>query len=200
MSTASHKHPSPIPASNGERGVLSRLGVPALAALLLFAAGGDARAQQGPLSGMPRISAAPDDEDPKQISSREEMLRNIAIKRRALAYKENIERAKENAALGAELRQTYGRVKNLGSAEQKKLGRMEKLARAIREEAGGDDDKEGLVDVPAGFDASFAQLEKLSVELQNKVEKTPRHVVSTSVINTANKLLGLIRHLRASFK
>lgn len=199
MTEASHNSPFTVSASGGARAV-PRLCVPALSLLLLFAAGTVARAQHGPLGGLPRISAAPGDEDPKQISSREEMLRNLEIKRREISHKENIERAKENAALGAELRKVYERAKALGSAEQKKLGRMEKLARAIREQAGGDDDKEGLKEVPDGLDASFVELEKLSGELQNKVEKTPRHVVSTSVISTANRLLGLIRHLRATFK
>jgi hypothetical protein len=128
------------------------------------------------------------------------MLRNVEIKRREQAYKENLERAKESAALGAELREAYERAKGLGSAEQKKLSRMEKLARAIREQAGGDDNKEDMKDWPPDPGASFVQLQELSEELNTKVEKTPRHVVSTSVINTANKLLGLIRHIRSTFK
>ena len=140
------------------------------------------------------------DDESKQSPGREEMLKNIEVKRRELAYKENLERAKESATIGAELRQAYERSKTLGSAEQKKLGRMEKLARTIREDAGGDDDKEGLKEVPTDPAASFVQLQKLSEELQTKVEKTPRHVVSTSVIKTANRLLGLIRHIRSSFK
>ncbi|HEY9284431.1 MAG TPA: hypothetical protein VIP46_13325, partial [Pyrinomonadaceae bacterium] len=144
--------------------------------------------------------SAADEEHSKQSPGREEMLKNLEVKRREIAYKENIDRAKEGAALGAELRQTYERYKTIGSAEQKKLGRLEKLARSIREDAGGDDDKEGLKEVPADPSASFVQLQKLSEELQTKVEKTPRHVVSTSVINTANRLLGLIRHIRSSFK
>jgi len=146
------------------------------------------------------VADASDYEDPKQISGREEMLRNVEIKRRERAHQENIERAKESAALGAELRQAFERSKSLGSSEQKKLGRMERLARGIREQAGGDDDKEGLKEQPDGLEASLVQLEKLSQELHAKVEKTPRHVVSTAVINSANQLLQLIRHIRASFR
>jgi hypothetical protein len=77
---------------------------------------------------------------------------------------------------------------------------MEKLARAIREQAGGDDDKEEMKELPPDPGTSFVQLQKLSEELNTKVEKTPRHVVSTSIINTANKLLDLIRHIRSTFK
>lgn len=180
---------------------VSRPWVPALlAGLLLLPASLEARAAQGPVGTVPRVAGAVDDEASKQSPGREEMLKNLEVKRRELAYKENIDRAKESAALGAEIRQAYERSKALGSAEQKKLGRLEKLARTIREDAGGDDDKEGLKEVPGDPATSFVQLQKLSEELQTKVEKTPRHVVSTSVINTANRLLGLIRHIRASFK
>jgi hypothetical protein len=179
-----------------------RLALPAFAALiLLLGACAEARAQQGPLGSTPRtVFQSDDDPADKQGGSREDMLRNIEIKRREQAYKENIERAKESAALGAELREAYERAKGIGPSEQKKLGRLEKLARAIREQAGGDDDKEEMKDFPPDTAASFIQLQRLSEELNKKVEKTPRHVVSTSVINTANRLLGLIRHIRASFK
>ena len=174
--------------------------MPALAGLLVFSANLEARAAQGPVGTVPRLAGAVDDDASKQSPGREEMLKNVEVKRRELAYKENIERAKESAALGVELRQAYERSKTLGSAEQKKLGRLEKLTRTIREDSGGDDDKEGLKEMPTDPASSFVQLQKLSEELQTEVEKTPRHVVSTSVINTANRLLGLIRHIRASFK
>jgi len=198
MRPASHNSLSADSAPPSARSV-SRLCVPALACLLVFSASIAARAQ-GSVGAVPRVAGAMDGDDSKQSPGREEMLKNLEVKRRELAYKENIDRAKESAALGAEIRQAYERSKTLGSAEQKKLGRLEKLTRSIREDAGGDDDKEGLKEVPTDQQASFVQLQKLSEELQTKVEKTPRHVVSTSVINTANRLLGLIRHIRASFK
>ena len=192
---------SSLPASEPRRTRrVLRLLAPALAPLLLFALCLESRAQQSSLGSPPRVGGSSEHEDLKQISSREEMLRNVAIRRREQAYKENIERAKESAALGAELRQAFERSKSLGAPEQKKLGRMEKLAKAIREQAGGDDDKEGLKEQPAGLEESLFQLEKLSGELHEKVEKTPRHVVSTAVISSANQLLQLIRHIRASFR
>jgi molecular chaperone GrpE (heat shock protein) len=129
------------------------------------------------------------------------MIRNVAVKRRETEYQENIERAKESAALGAELRQVFERSKTLGSLEQKKLARLEKLARAIREKAGGDDDKQTLRDLPTGgLETSLARIQELAAELQARVEKTPRHVISTAVINTANELLEVIKHIRAAFK
>ena len=153
-------------------------------------------AQQGTI-----FSPRTRERDREQPSSREEMLKNVEIKRREQSHKENLERARENAELGAELCQTFARQKSLGAAEQKKLGRMEKLSRAIRNEAGGgDDDKEEAKEIPPSLEASLARVQELSAELQKKVEKTPRHVVSTAVIGTANRLIELIRHIRASAK
>jgi len=37
---------------------------------------------------------------------------------------------------------------------------------------------------------------EMADELQKMVEKTPRNVVSAAVIDQANKLLGLVQHLR----
>jgi hypothetical protein len=199
MDTPSHDFPSTNPESNAARRVL-RLGVAAaLACLLLFFAGLKAQAQTTTIVAPPRIPGERDD-DSTQVPGREEMIKKLEVKRREEAYKENQERAKEGAEIGAELRRIYERTKSLGPAEQKKLGRMEKLTRSIREQAGGDDDEEGSKELPPGLDASFERLQKLSEELQSRVEKTPRHVVSTSVINTANQLLELIRHIRAFFK
>ena len=43
---------------------------------------------------------------------------------------------------------------------------------------------------------SLKQVEEASDELRNLVEKTPRHVISAAVIDQANKLLGLIQHVK----
>lgn len=200
MSKASHVLSLKDAGSGAVLRLLRLSAVPALVCLLLLAAGFEGHAQTSTMGLPPRPGPMRGEDDPRQHSGREDMLRNLEVKRREQSYKENIERAKENAALGAEVRQAFERTKSLGSAERKKLGRMEKLSRTIREQAGGDDDKEELKELPASLEASFERLQKLSEELETKVEKTPRHVVSTSVIGTANQLLELIRHLRSSFK
>ncbi|MCA1631302.1 MAG: hypothetical protein LC785_16630 [Acidobacteria bacterium] len=140
----------------------------------------------------PRISVDDDDQSPLT----EEMLRNSEIKRLESARKENLERAREAAQLGAEIRETFKRQRSLGAAELKKVGRIEKLARSIRNEAGGDDDDEGLKDPPALLEAALSRLSEMCEELRKKVEKTPRHVVSAAVIASANRLIALAKHIR----
>lgn len=136
-----------------------------------------------------------DPRDPAQ-DSRQEMLREMEVKRAQNEHKQNIERAKESAQLGAELRDAYAQQKSLGQADLKKLGRMEKLARQLRSEAGGSDDEEPLKDPPKDMQATLARMAELTEELRKCIEKMPRQVVSAGVITQTNELIELVRLAR----
>ena len=135
--------------------------------------------------------------DSDQPSSRDEMLRNVEVKRREAIYKENLERAKESAMLGAAICDSFQKQKHLGQAELKQLGRIEKLTKNIRNDNGGDDDEQTLKEPPKDLTEAVTRLAQMSDELKKKVEKTPKHVVSTAVITAANQILELIRLIRS---
>jgi glucose/arabinose dehydrogenase len=166
-------------------------------ALLLCA---QAAAQQPPTikpaPSAPVLTSSREEAESDQNSPAEDMLKDAEIKRLEMTHKENLERARETAQLGAEVREAFERQKSLGAPEMKKVGRIEKLARAIRNEAGGGDDDEGLKDPPARLEAALARLSEMCEELRKKVEKTPRHVVSAAVISNANQLISLAKHIR----
>jgi hypothetical protein len=111
---------------------------------------------------------------------------------------ENLERAREAAQLGAEIRDDFLKSKTLGSSCIKKLERLEKLARRIRSRAGGEDDEEPLNNVPASLEPALSRLADTSEALMKGVEKTPRMVISTTVIERANELLEIIRFIRTN--
>jgi hypothetical protein len=134
--------------------------------------------------------------DDDQISPREEMLKDVEIKRREALYQENLDRAKEAAQLGTEVRDAFKSQKSLSPAELKKLARIEKLARSVRNEAGGGDDDTVLKDPPAHLDAALERLAELCADFRKKVEKTPRYVVSAAVINSANQLIEMTKHIK----
>jgi hypothetical protein len=150
----------------------------------------------------PPPSAPPDLTSPRgslnsdQSSPTEEMLKSTEIKRLEMMRKENLERARETAQLGAEICEAFEQHKSLGASEMKKVGRIEKLARSIRNEAGGDDDDEGLKDPPAQLGTALRRLSEMCEDLRKKVEKTPRQVVSATVIASANQLIALAKHIR----
>ncbi len=109
---------------------------------------------------------------------------------------ENLERAREVAQLGEDIKQAFSRNKILGPMDMKKLERLEKLARRIRSRAGGSDDDEPLENIPASLEPAFERLAKSSESLCKGVEKTPRMVVSAGVIERANELIEIIRFIR----
>lgn len=111
---------------------------------------------------------------------------------------ENLDRAREVAQLGDEIRQAFSKNKMLSSADMKKLDRLEKLARRIRNRAGGSDDEEPLDNVPTALETALNRLADTSEALSKGLEKTPKMVISASVIEHANELLEIVRFIRAN--
>jgi hypothetical protein len=136
------------------------------------------------------------DDDDDQTSPSEEMVKSVEIRRSEETYKENLERARETVQLSAEVRDTFKQQNSLSAAELKKLARIEKLARSIRNDAGGGEDDTTLTDPPKSLDAALQRLAEMCEEFRKKVEKTPRHVVSAAVITSANQLIELTRLIK----
>jgi len=145
-----------------------------------------------------RAGQAPD--DPEQQSPYREMVKEMEIKREATHYKEHVARAKENAQLAVELRDAFARQKTFHAAELKKLSLMEKLSRKIRNNAGGEDNKEESETPTLRMEEALERLAEISSELQKKVETTPRQVVSAAVIKCANEVVELVKYIRTFYR
>lgn len=126
----------------------------------------------------------------------EEMLRRAEIRREEETHKGMVERADEAAQIGDELLASYKKNNTLTRDDQKRLERLEKLARKIRGSAGGSDDEEGLSDPPGQFEPAVTRLAKLTCDLKESVSKTSRLVISANVIRRSNEMIELIRHIR----
>ncbi|HEX8709793.1 MAG TPA: hypothetical protein VF723_16245 [Pyrinomonadaceae bacterium] len=129
-------------------------------------------------------------------SPEQEMIARRDIKYAERERQENMERAREAAQLSTELRTIFSQSQSLGRTEIKKLERLEKITRRIRGHAGGTDGDVTLDNPPTRLDAAFTRLVELSETLRKGVEKTPRQVVSASVIERANEVLEVIRYIR----
>lgn len=126
-----------------------------------------------------------------------EMRARRDIKAAEKEHQANLERAVEAAKLGIELRDTYAQTKSFVRTDVKKLERLDKLTRKIRSEAGGSDDRDSTLEkVPAQLEAAISRLAEVSEEMRKGVEKTPRQVISASVIEHANELLDIITYIR----
>ncbi|MBC8028787.1 MAG: hypothetical protein H7Z16_01640 [Pyrinomonadaceae bacterium] len=111
-------------------------------------------------------------------------------------HKENLNRASLLSCLGAEISTTFKQKNHLDRNDFKKLDKLEKLTKAIRSAAGGSDDPSEAKEIPPDLPQVISKMAELAEALKDEVEKTPRHVVSATVIDQANVLLELIRRVR----
>jgi hypothetical protein len=144
------------------------------------------------------ITGRPDSPLPDFGSPESEMRARSILKAEKKQYDENVARAREASQLATQLVDGYEAKKVLNSDDAKKLERLEKLTKKIRNEAGGSETDPDVKDIPDAIEAAVKRMAELTDDLRKLVENTPRHVVSASVIDQANKLLGLIQHLRDS--
>src|SRR6266550_3650913 len=138
----------------------------------------------------------PDSPLPDFGSPESEMRARSALKAEKKQYDENVARAREASQLATQIVDAYEAKKGFGAEDSKKLERLEKLTRKIRNEAGGSESDAEVKDIPTLLESAVKRIAELADVLKKQVEKTPRHVISASVIDQANKLLGLIQHLR----
>jgi hypothetical protein len=131
-------------------------------------------------------------------SPESEMRAKLALKEEKKQYDENVARAREASELGSQVKENFETKKLLNSDDSKRLERLEKLARKIRNEAGGSESNAELKDIPGQIDLAVKRMYETAEELYKLVEKTPRHVVSAAVIDQANKLIGLVQLVRNS--
>lgn len=170
----------------------------------LFVTAMPAFAQSSPRSPIaPPPSAPPgnnnknDHDNDVDFGSRETDARTrLILKAEKKAYEEHVARAKEASDLAAELKTSYAATSVLKAADQKKLERLEKLTKRIRNEVGGSEMDADPKEMPNTVSDAINALADMAKELYDEVEKTPRRVVSACLIEQANKLLAVIQFVR----
>ena len=140
---------------------------------------------------------APEKDESSLGSFDEEIRAKRAIKLAEKDHQENVNRAHEIADIAKDLQKTLTNKPALDRDSVKKIDRLEKLTKKIRNEAGGEDEEVEIVDRPADITAATNKIAESAESLSKAVENTPRQVVSASVIGKANVLLQLIKLLRA---
>ena len=111
-------------------------------------------------------------------------------------HRENLDRAQQLSRLGSEIQTIFKQKNHLERADFKKLDKLEKLTKSIRGAAGGSDDSCDAEKIPTDLPSVISRMAEMAAALKDEVEKTPRRVVSTVVIDQANVLLELIRRVR----
>ena len=139
---------------------------------------------------------AADDPDKTLTTLDEEMAAKRAIRAADKEYQDNLGRARDLSVLGASIVASFKEKNLLDREDIKKLEKVEKLAKSIRNAAGGSEDDGEMEKPPKDLPSAVAMLGDLSKSLKDKVEKTPKHVISAAVIDEANVLLQVIHLVR----
>jgi hypothetical protein len=168
----------------------------ALAFVLIAATWLSAQAQ-APTRPIPQPSPLVTRDDGIDFANREtDARKRLALKEEKKNHEEHLDRAREARDMAAELQKIYEIAHSFNAADRKKLERLEKLTRRIRNEVGGSQTDADPKDLPPTIDLAVPLLAGMAKELCDEVEKTPRRVVSTSIIDQANKLIALIQYVR----
>ena len=136
-------------------------------------------------------------EDHQAASIEAEMRAKREIEETNKAHKENLNRARNLVSLSESLVKAFEEKHQLDREDIKKLEKAEKLVKSIREAAGGSDGDIEVETRPADLRSALCKLSELSESLKKRVEKTPKRVISTAIIDEANVLLELIRTVRS---
>ena len=176
-----------------------------LAASVVFIGTQCVRAQS-PMAGatpppFPDTSTGRKEKDDDNYGSPEaEMRSKLIIKEEKKRYDEHVERAREVFQLASQVNKSFEASSTFSPDDQKKLERLEKLTKRIRNDAGGSDSNNDLdiKDIPPAMGDMVKRVADWANELKDLVEKTPRQVVSAAVIDQANRLIGLLQHIRGT--
>ena len=172
------------------------------AGLFVFACAASAQTiphpSSSPSSDPTQNSSGKDDKDVNFGSLENENRAKMEIKEEKKKYDEHVARAREVSELASQLSENYDKRQSFARDDAKRMERMEKLTKRIRNDAGGSeaDTDADIKDIPVDTKSLVKRVAELADELQKLVEKTPRQVVSAGVIGQANRLLGLVQHLR----
>jgi len=146
------------------------------------------------------IFGKPDDKENSRPKNFKETLEKLRIEHDQKEFDKMIQRGETLMQLTADLEKSYDSKGHLTDREQKKIVEVEKLAKKIRDDLGGDDDDK---DKPANRgDQGFAlgdavkALRTSSVDLYDELKKTTRFTISAAAIQTSNAVLNLARFLK----
>ena len=163
--------------------------------LVCFPVPSPAQSAQQASPTLPADKDKPTGDTPASIE--EDMRARRAIKLAQKEYQQNVDRARDLSVLSEAVNSSYKKNSYLGPEDLKKLEKAEKLAKAIRSAAGGSENDNEIEQPPKDLTCALSMFAEVAASLKNNVEKTPKHVISTAVIDEANVLLELTRIVRA---
>jgi hypothetical protein len=125
-----------------------------------------------------------------------ENLARQRLKQQEKEFAQLLQRAEEAAKIAGELNASYEQNNALKSSDHKKLQRLEKLVKKIREELGGSDDGDEEENERLSTGNALRELQEKTSVIFSKVKEAGRYAVSVTAIESSNFVLRTIRFLR----
>jgi hypothetical protein len=143
------------------------------------------------------LGRPPEDERPRSI--RESMIK-MRIAQEKKEYDQMLTRGEEALKLSEQVEKTFSENGRLTEADYDRIENIEKLAKKIRTELGGNDDGEKEAAPAQRRMLSPAEavksLRSMTVSLYDELKKTSRFSISITAIQSTNALLSITRFLR----
>jgi hypothetical protein len=128
-----------------------------------------------------------------------ESLAKSRIEREKKDYEELLQNGEEAVKLSESLEKSFTESNQLSAEDQKKLDRLEKLAKKIRRELGANDSDNVVEEEnPSSMLSAFRTLQSSTSKLVTELKKTTRHSISVIAIQSSNAFLKVIKFIRFS--
>jgi hypothetical protein len=149
----------------------------------------------------PRPKDRPGKDSGQDLTLPEEMRIKLAIERADNDYRKTLADAEKLNDMSAEVAKACRERGSLSAEDMKKVSTIEKLAKHILSQAGGDevDDKTGAAEQKTLADAC-EQLSASAAKIRDSMKTQTRFVVSAAVIATSNEVINLAQFIRRSQK
>jgi hypothetical protein len=172
-----------------------------LAAPLLMILWHSASAQQDPNSNPSKIPSPRVNDLCEKTGDQlmDELRIKACIKQQQKEYRDLLDNGEEAVKLTTELEKAIDKTDALAADDQKKLDRLEKLFKKIRNSLGGEEDEPSVdEEKPLTLKSAVQKLSETSVRLLDELKKSTRYSISVVAIQSSNVIIRLVKYIRFS--
>jgi len=131
----------------------------------------------------------------------DDMRIRMEIARADADYKKTLDDADKLLTLSIEVARVFHDTGKLAGEDLKKVGTIEKLAKRILSQAGGDEVDDRTNDLQSKpLNDTVEQMSAAADKVQKCIKEQTRFVVSATVISNANEIIHLAQHIRRTLK
>jgi len=143
----------------------------------------------------------PDGREQERSQMPDDMRIRMEIARADADYKKTLDDADKLSTLSIEVARVFHDTGKLAGEDLKKVGTIEKLAKRILSQAGGDEVDDRTNDFQSKpLNDTVEQMSAAADKVQKCIKEQTRFVVSATVISNANEIIHLAQHIRRTLK